>query len=291
MTRRLLSLAAMGVLLLAGACTTPPTDPEERAEAEAVNDPLEPTNRAIHDMNTYLDVHIMEPVADAYRDNTPDWLREGVHNVLTNLREPYIVGNELLQGDPKAAADALGRFMVNSTFGVLGAKDAVADSGGAKYRDSDLGMTMAVWGVGEGPYLVLPFLGPSNLRDGTGKVAEFWADPTGAVFTAEGVTALTYVRVGGDTLDTRTAYLDPVREIRRNSIDEYSAMRSLYRQHREATIAAARQSSEVGADAGTALPPAEATPNPAPSTPAPGGNYRLEFQDKPSGPGNGAAPH
>ena len=271
-------MLALGAVVVVGACATPPTDPDERADAEAVNDPLEPTNRAIHGVNTYLDETVMEPVSEAYRDNAPDWLRTGVHNVLTNLREPYIAGNDLLQGNSKAAADALGRFLVNSTFGLLGTKDAVADTGGAKFKDSDLGMTMAVWGIGEGPYLVLPFFGPSNLRDGTGRVAEFWADPSGAVFAAQGLTAVTVVRTGGDVLDTRTAFLDPVREIRRNSIDEYAAMRSLYRQHREATIRAA-QAAEQSEPAAAAAPTPASSREPVPA-PSQGKGYLLDYQEK-----------
>ena len=162
--RRVPFLLTAGIVVMLGACTQLPSDPEERAEVEAVNDPLEPTNRVIFDMNMYLDGKILEPVSQAYRDNTPDWLRNGVHSVLVNLQEPYVAGNDLLQGNPQAAADALGRFMINSTFGLLGTNDAVAESGGAKPHSTDIGVTLAVWGVDEGPYLMLPLFGPSNLR-------------------------------------------------------------------------------------------------------------------------------
>jgi phospholipid-binding lipoprotein MlaA len=240
-------------------CTTLPDDPDERAEIQALNDPLEPTNRAIYDVNMALDDAIMVPVAESYRSNLPDWFRDAVHNILTNLQEPYVAGNDLLQGNPRAAADSLGRFVVNSTFGLLGARDAVADSGGAKSHKTDIGVTLAVWGMEEGPYLMLPFFGPSNLRDGTGKVAEFWASPTGAVMSANGLDVINNIGTGADVLDTRTNLLDPLKDLRRSSLDEYAAIRSLYRQNRDAAILAARQG-QPASHVPAAAAPAPAAP-------------------------------
>ncbi|MFD2235548.1 VacJ family lipoprotein, partial [Phaeospirillum tilakii] len=237
---RLTSLLAAAVVCMAAGCATLPEDPEERAEIEALNDPLEPTNRAIFDVNMALDDAVMVPVAESYRDNLPDWLREGIHNILSNLQEPYVAGNDLLQGNTRAAADSLGRFLINSTFGLFGARDAVADSGGAKPHKTDIGITLGVWGFEDGPYLMLPFLGPSSLRDGTGKVAEYWASPTGAMLEAGGVGVISDVQTGVDLLDTRAALLDPMNELRRTSLDEYAAIRSLYRQSRAAALAEAR---------------------------------------------------
>lgn len=236
MRRRLLSVAAAMAVSLVSACATLPEDPEDRAEAEAVNDPLEPTNRAVYDVNMFLDGNVAEPVAQAYRDTAPDWFRLAIHNLLANLQEPYTAGNDLLQGNPAAAADALGRFFINSTFGMLGTQDVVAESGGAKRHKTDLGVTFAVWGAEEGPYLMLPFFGPSNLRDGAGRIADYFVEPTGQVFAAQGLSVIGDVNMGLDTLDTRTEHLDTLREIRRTSIDEYAAIRSLYRQFRAAAI-------------------------------------------------------
>jgi phospholipid-binding lipoprotein MlaA len=199
----------------------------------------------------------MAPVAEAYRDTMPDWFREAVHNVLANLQEPYTAGNDLLQGNTHAAADALGRFMVNSTFGLLGSRDAVAESGGARLHKTDIGTTLAVWGVDEGPYLMLPLFGPSNLRDGSGKVAEFWASPTGALLAANGLSIVNNVQTGVDLVDTRTYLIDPMKELRRTSLDEYAAVRSLYRQSREASITAARAGQP---QARQPLPPIEVVP-------------------------------
>lgn len=241
MKGRLLGVAAALAVSLTAACATLPEDPEERAEVEAFNDPLEPTNRAVYDFNTYLDSNVAEPVAEAYRDNVPNWFREALHNLLANLQEPYTAGNDLLQGNPEAAADALGRFLINSTFGMLGTQDVVAETGGPKIHKTDLGITFAVWGVGEGPYLMLPFFGPSSLRDGAGRAADFFVSPTGEVFAAQGLGVINDINTGFDVLDTRTQHLDTLREIRRTSIDEYAAIRSLYRQFRAASLKDAQE--------------------------------------------------
>jgi len=261
----LIAASAMAMTMLTG-CATLPEDPEERAEAEALNDPLEPTNRALFQFNMYLDENLMEPVAEGYRDTFPDWFREAIHNFLVNLQEPYVAGNDLLQGNPRAAADALGRFMINSTFGMLGFRDAVAESGGPKPHKTDIGTTFGVWGFDEGPYLMLPFFGPSNMRDGAGRVADTFASPTGSVMASQGLGVFNTVQTGVDILDTRTQYLDPIKELRRTSLDEYAAIRSLYRQTREAAIAASRRGQQAHATA----PAAEAAkPGPASATPEP----------------------
>lgn len=241
MKGRLLGFAAALAVSLTAACATLPEDPEERAEVEAFNDPIEPTNRAVYDFNTYLDSNVAEPVAEAYRDNVPNWFRMALHNLLANLQEPYTAGNDLLQGNPEAAADALGRFFINSTFGMLGTRDVVAETGGPKIHKTDLGITFGVWGFDEGPYLMLPFFGPSNLRDGAGRAADFFVSPTGEVFAAQGLGIINDVSTGVDILDTRTQHLDTLREIRRTSIDEYAAIRSLYRQFRAASLKDAQE--------------------------------------------------
>lgn len=266
MRRRLLTVAAAMALSMVSACATLPDDPEDRAEAEAVNDPLEPTNRAIYDVNMFLDGHIAEPIAEVYRSMLPGWLRQGIHNLLANLQEPYTAGNDLLQGNPAAAADALGRFFINSTFGMLGTQDVVAESGGAKRHKTDLGVTFAVWGVEEGPYLMLPFFGPSNLRDGTGRVADFFVEPSGQVFGATGLGAVSNATMGAGIVDTRAEHLDTMKEIRRTSLDEYAAIRSLYRQFRAAAV----QASFDGQKGSRAAPPqGQATAAPAAGSPAP----------------------
>ncbi|KIM00005.1 VacJ-like lipoprotein [Paramagnetospirillum magnetotacticum MS-1] len=275
MRRRLLSVAAAMTVSMVSACATLPEDPEERAEALAVNDPVEPANRAIYDVNMFFDSNLAEPVAQTYRDVAPDWLRQAIHNLLANMQEPYTAGNDLLQGNPAAAADALGRFFINSTFGLLGTQDVVAESGGARRHSTDLGITLAVWGVDEGPYLMLPFFGPSNLRDGSARVADYFADPMGRVFSGRGLGVINDVNTGVDVLDTRTEHLDTLKEIKRTSIDEYAAIRSLYRQFRTGAVNASLNGQKdtrapVPGQAATAPTPAATTTDAAPAAAAEG---------------------
>ena len=240
------------------ACASIPTDPDEKAEFEAQNDPIEPLNRAVFDANMYLDETIMVPVAKSYRDHTPVGVQDGVHNVLSNLGQPYVAGNDLLQGDTRRAADSLGRFLINSTFGLFGIFDAVADSGGAKAHDNDVGITFGVWGVPEGPYLMLPFVGPASTRDAAGRVADNWTSPAGAVFASQGLAWVNDARFSTDLIDSRARLLDPLDDLKRNSIDLYAAVRSTYRQRRNAMVGTSEDGGgSPGSLPGTGVPPTE----------------------------------
>ncbi len=233
----LLRLALTAMLLLPQACAQAPTDPEERADFVRRNDPLEPMNRKIFAFNTFVDDHLMEPVARAYHDTLPNGVQKGVHNVLTNLNEPYVGGNEILQGKAHAAADDLGRFLINSTFGVLGIWDVAAGNGGPKGNDTDIGLTLGTWGIGEGPFLMLPFFGPSNPRDGIGLLANFWADPVDAVINIPpGTNWAVDTRFGFNLVDTRVQLLEPVADLKRTALDYYASVRSLYRQRRRSAL-------------------------------------------------------
>ena len=234
MRRRLvLGLAAAATLGLAG-CAQVPNDPDERAEFEALNDPLEPMNRQIFDLNMALDKAIMKPVATFWRDNVPESARHGIHNILNNLREPLIGANDLLQGQPHRAADTFGRFAINSTFGLFGLFDVIAADGGAKYHGNDFGVTLAVWGCPEGPFLMVPFYGPSNPRDAAGKGVDWYIDPIDQGL--QWYVTVEDARSGADILDGRTQVLDQLDDVERNSLDFYSAVRSLSRQQREGQI-------------------------------------------------------
>jgi phospholipid-binding lipoprotein MlaA len=231
-------------LALLAACAEVPQDPEERAEFEALNDPIEPFNRQMFDLNMALDRAIMKPVARFYVDAVPDTARDKIHNFLLNLSAPYIFGNDLLQGQPRLAADTLGRFMLNSTFGLLGLFDVAAKDGGPKYHSSDLGQTFGVWGAPEGPYLMLPLYGPSNPREVTAKAVEFIGDPTDSVLSLYSEIA-PRARGGVGMIDGRARTLDQLDDLERNSIDLYAAVRSLFRQKRNAEISARKDSSSA----------------------------------------------
>ena len=135
--------------------------PPARAQ-DNENDPLEPFNRAVFQVNLFLDRVILKPVAIMYRNVTPEFVREGVDNFLANLRTPVVLANDLLQGQFDRGELTLGRFMLNTIIGVGGLVDVGGMVGMPERHSEDFGQTLAVYGVGSGPYLMLPLLGPSN---------------------------------------------------------------------------------------------------------------------------------
>ncbi len=166
----------LAVFALASCASAPNNDPESLAEYKKINDPAEPTNRFIFDFNQGLDKIIIKPLTSFYRGIFPDPLREGVHNFLNNLKTPVVLTNDILQGEPERAGDTVMRFLINSTVGIGGLRDQASDWGYDAHEE-DFGQTLAVWGVGEGPYIMLPLFGPSNPRDAIGKVVDYFLDP------------------------------------------------------------------------------------------------------------------
>ncbi len=227
---------ASAALLLAGCATPPPDDdPEAKAEFEQLNDPLEPTNRVIFEFNDMLDVYFLRPVAQGYRAILPKFGRDRVADFLDNLKMPLYFTNNLLQGNPSLAGVTIERFVLNSTFGVAGLMD-VATPLGLPGNKPDLGQTFGVWGIGEGPYLVLPLMGPSNPRDAVGLGIEAVADPLDYYLANNEMNWVLWTRFGISGISQREAYLDALDDVKRTSLDYYSAMRSLYRQRRNAQI-------------------------------------------------------
>jgi phospholipid-binding lipoprotein MlaA len=175
-------------------------------------------------------------VALGYRETVPQFGRNRVSDVLANVKTPLIFANDLLQGDFKRAGRTLGRFVLNTTFGVGGIMD-VATPMGIPRHESDFGETLGVWGVPEGPYLFIPLLGPSNVRDMTGSVAQSFADPLQIYLDDNGMWWVALTWAGVSAVSTREAYLDSLDELKQNSLDFYSALRSASRQRRQAQIA------------------------------------------------------
>ena len=204
-------------------------------EIEDTNDPFEVPNRFIFAMNQTLDVAIIRPISVLYRDLVPEYLRDRVHLALRNLGEPVTLANDLLQGEWDRAGTTADRFLLNSTGGVLGFWDVATDLG-HPYHDEDFGQTLGVHGVGEGPYIVLPLLGPSNLRDATGKVVDHFLDPFTYIADETGREEWQLYRFALDGLDFRTRNLETLDEIERDALDFYARLRSLYRQRRDAEI-------------------------------------------------------
>ena len=226
--------------LLTAACTAKPPvgDPEALAEFNETNDPYEPTNRFFYRITDKLDTYVLRPVAVAYRDTVPEVVRRPIHNVLSNLSTPAAFADDVLQGHPRNAGDSMMRFVINSTAGVGGLFDVAAKAGYPNH-DTDFGLVLALWGVGEGPYLFLPVLGPSNPRDATGYGVNITLDPlTWASFG--GQTAVDVSRAGVGLVDTRERLLDQVDSIKRGALDPYATFRSLYRQNRADEVSRAR---------------------------------------------------
>lgn len=220
--------------LLLGACATAQNNASYDAEIE-IADPMENLNRGVFAFNNVADKAVIRPVARGYRAIVPQPLRTGLRNFLNNLRSPIVFANQLLQGDPDGAGNALTRAAINSTVGIGGLVD-VADHAGFKDQPEDFGQTLAVWGVGHGPYMVIPLLGPSSMRDGTGMLVDSFADPVRLYMFNTDREGWHYARIGVSALDKREELLDALDDLERNSFDYYAAMRSAYVQMRAAQV-------------------------------------------------------
>lgn len=204
------------------------------------DDPLEGINRAFYDFNRVLDGLILKPMAMIYRGVLPEDVRGGVRNALDNLRGPVILANDLMQGETDRAGVTLKRFVVNTTVGVLGVMDPASGQGLEKHQE-DFGQTMAVWGVGSGPYLFLPLIGPSNPRDAAGLAVDaFVLDPWGHIARAADADWWPWTRLGIDIVDTRSRNIEALDDIERNQLDPYAFIRTTSRQRRASEIANGR---------------------------------------------------
>jgi phospholipid-binding lipoprotein MlaA len=222
-------------LLIVGLAVSGCVAPAARqAGAENFNDPFEDTNRAIFRFNERVDHAVLIPAAKAYRV-LPDPVRDSIHNVVQNLNEPVIFMNDVLQGQGRLASDSLGRVIINTTIGLGGLFD-VATPMGLPYHPNDLGITLAVWGVAEGPYVVVPVLGPSNPRDLAGQVGDSFADPGDYVAGQYHRMWASVARSLVSGIDVRSRNLSALADLERTSLDYYATIRSLYRQRRESLI-------------------------------------------------------
>jgi len=225
----------------------------------ADDDPFEQTNRSVHEFNMGVDRVLLKPVAKGYRAITPKPVRKGVTNFFNNLREPFTFINALLQAKPGVAANALGRFIINTTIGIAGLTDP-ATKLGVKEQREDFGQTLAVWGIPEGPFLVLPFLGPSNPRDFIGDVVQFLGDPASIVIEKELGKKAYYGTFAAKAIDTRSNAIDTVDPLLKTADDPYVFIRSAYRQNRAFAIsdgeiqAPSDEDDIFGEDADNALP-------------------------------------
>jgi phospholipid-binding lipoprotein MlaA len=218
------AIAIIAILLTAAGCAATPG----RTRSD---DPWEGANRGIYKFNDTLDRAALKPVAKGYRAITPRWLRTGVGNFFSNLSYPATVVNQFLQGKPGTGVRDAGRFLLNSTIGVGGLLD-VATPLGLVANDEDFGQTLAVWGVGSGPYITMPLFGPSSLRDAPSRVFDYFLGP------------LEYMHIpweaewglrGIDIVHTRSELL-PLDATLQSAFDPYAFVRDAWVQQREFAI-------------------------------------------------------
>lgn len=194
-------------------------------------DPIEDVNRVTYSFNELFDNTIFEPLSRAYKAYIPDFAQTGVRNFFGNLRDVQTLANQIIQLKPIDSANTLGRIIINSSIGIGGLVD-VSSSLGITTKDEDFGQTMAVWGVPDGPYVVLPFLGPSTLRDSLGIFVDISSDSNmiNKMNGSELITANTL-----NAIDRRVELL-PTTDLFKQSDDPYTSMRSTYLQNRRYEI-------------------------------------------------------
>jgi phospholipid-binding lipoprotein MlaA len=264
--RASLLLAAPLALLLA-----------EPSYAQERSDPWEGMNRRFFALQQHLDRLIVGPVARGLA-KTPSPLRRALRNITRNLGEPTVAVNDLLQGHIGTAASTVGRFAINTIFGVGGVMD-IAERGRIPHHDNDFGITLGRWGVGPGPYLFLPLVGPSTVRDGFGSAADIGLDPLTYIRYNERTT----VGITSAVVDALLDRIDAARDlatIQQTSIDPYATIRSGYLQDRQYKITGKSIELEPLPDFDTgpapepqpsssvAAPPTDATPPPPPPPPS-----------------------
>ena len=201
-----------------------------------MQDPLEKVNRVVFSFNIIFDKIILRPIAITYRTIVPGFVRDRITYSLNNLGMPITAVNNVLQGELRKAGVSTGRFIINSTVGVLGFFDPAA-SIGLISENEDFGQTLAVWGVESGPYIILPFLGPSTPRDFTGLLSTSLLDPIYQVGGGSASSSLRNYRLGTGAIDFRSRNIEVLDDLQNNSIDYYAAVRSFYSQGRESQAA------------------------------------------------------
>lgn len=205
----------------------------QQTERVAKIDPFERVNRAVFSFNETADEYVIKPVAEAYKFVLPEFVRTGVTNFFSNINDVLIAANNLLQGKPSNAASDIGRFLVNSTIGILGLFDVATDMGLDKNRE-DFGQTLGVWGVADGPYMVLPFFGASNARDTVGLVVDIETD---FMLNTNKLDSDQKLAVNGlRVVNRRADLLDAGQLLEDAAFDKYSFVRDGYIQRRRSQI-------------------------------------------------------
>ena len=214
----------MAVLVVTG-CASGATD------RDLVADPLEDVNRSIHAVNKGLDQAILRPAADVYDVTTPTLFKHVFGNAVSHLSLPGVFVNRLLQGDAEEAASVLGRFTINSVYGAGGALDPATELG-LPMLSTDFGLTLASWGIDEGPYLELPLFGPSTARDAIGIVVDAALQPTTYITGGSEITIAKATVRALDIVDKRNRNKRLIDDVLYRSEDSYVSLRTAYIQNR-----------------------------------------------------------
>lgn len=217
------ALLMVAAVAFAGCATGPYADPR---------DPLEELNRSTYSFNRMVDRMFWTPAAEAYQIITPDPVDRGITNFFNNLSDVRSALNNILQFKVTRAINDLGRFAVNSTVGILGFIDVASNLDMQRYNE-DFGQTLGVWGFDSGPYLVLPIIGPSSVRDGVGLVGDIFASP---VYWATDDSTVMWTLWGIQAVDTRADLLAASRVVEQAALDPYTFIRDAYLQRREALV-------------------------------------------------------
>lgn len=225
-----LAFCALALVLLSG-CATRPVGPANPA------DPLEASNRAVFAFNDTIDRAVFKPVAEAYAVVVPQPIRTCINNVFLNIGDVWSWFNSTLQGRQVDALNTFGRVLLNSTMGLGGCLD-IASQTGAKRIPNDFGVTLGVWGLNSGPYVVLPIIGSSTLRDGAGRAVDVYVNQFGygSLIHDVGVRNSIY---GLEVVERREALLEITNTIDRTALDRYSFIRDAYLRRRQAQVGGA----------------------------------------------------
>jgi len=237
---------ALTTLLSTTGCVIPDTE-DKREQLAETHDPFEPMNRYFFELDIFLQEIALKPAAAWYQAALPQPAQNAVHKFLQNMRLPWTAVNDMLQWQPARAGSAVARFAINTTVGVAGLFDVATDWGFPQH-DEDFGQTLAVWGVPEGFYLVLPILGPSNPRDAAGIFVDWKLDPVNIFVTNsffgkhprdpnhDEYRGFPGVRGFGEAVDQQARNGQAMDELKKQSMDFYATIRSVWRQRREALI-------------------------------------------------------
>lgn len=214
--------ASLAFALVAGCATGPNANPA---------DPLEPFNRGVFSFNDKVDQAVLVPVATAYVNVLPSMVRTGVNNFFGNIGDVWSLANSVAQLKLQNSAETFMRLNVNTFFGLGGILD-VATEAGIDRHEEDFGQTLGRWGVGAGPYVVLPLLGPSTVRDAAAKPVDYWGDPLSHMNDVAWRNSLNALEV----IDTRSQYLRAGKLIDDAALDKYSFTRDAFLQRRKSLI-------------------------------------------------------